>query len=129
VIVLLLNTRTGTSLGVASFVVLGATVVVGATMFGCTGALVGAVVVSTVLVMGGAVGDGLSVVAAVEGTVVVDEGVGGGVALLGGGAALSLDPEPAVTTPTPIRPTATATRPTPSTRSGGRGPPGAGRLT
>lgn len=45
VIVLLLNTRTGTSLGVASFVVLGATVVVGATMFGCTGALVGAVVV------------------------------------------------------------------------------------
>lgn len=81
------------------------------------------------MVMGGAVGDGLSVVAAVEGTVVVDEGVGGGEALLGGGAALSLDPEPAVTTPTPIRPTATATRPTPSTRSGGRGPPGAGRLT
>jgi len=131
VIVLLLNTRTGTSLGVVSFVVTGATALgctverVGAAALVDTG--LGGAVEAGVVVTGGVVGDALGgVVIAVVLVVELMTGVGG--TLLGGAATVSLGPEAAVTTPTPISPTATAMKPTPSTRSGGRGPPGAGRL-
>ncbi len=90
----------------------------------------GGVVVVTVV---GAVVVGVVVVDVLAGT---DDGPASGVALDGGpllGAAVAAsvdpDPDPAATTPTPISPTATATRPTPSTRNGGRGPPGAGSVT